>query len=93
MSKRASKMSDTEEFRQQLLADHGPNLDEQNSVGSFGCHELLDRTFLVSSMVDEYVLTHPACVQNQEWFALAKQASDALANLYMRIGSAHLDSK
>jgi hypothetical protein len=83
----------TEEFRKQLLADYGPNLDEQYSVGSFGCHELLDRTFLVSSMVDEYVLTHPACVQNQEWFALAKQASDALANLYMRIGAAPLGSK
>jgi hypothetical protein len=93
MSKRASKMSDTEEFRQQLLADHGPNLDEQYSIGSFGCHELLDRTFLVANMVDNYVLTHPACVQNQEWFALAEQALDALMDLYQRIGVAQFDSK
>jgi hypothetical protein len=93
MSKRASKMSNTEEFRQQLLADHGPNLDEQYSVGSFGCHELLDRTFLVANMVDNYVLTHPACVQNQEWFALAEQALDALMDLYQRIGVAQFDSK
>ena len=93
MSKRASKMSDTEEFRQQLLADHGQNLDEQYSVGSFGCHELLDRTFLVANMVDNYVLTHPACVQNQEWFALAEQALDALMDLYQKIGVAQFDNK
>jgi len=93
MSKRASKMSNTEEFRQQLLADHGPNLDEQYLVGSFGCHELLDRTFLVANMVDNYVLTHPACVQNQEWFALAEQALDTLMDLYQRIGVAQFDSK
>jgi hypothetical protein len=44
-------------------------------------------------MVDDYVFTHPACVQNQEWFALAKQASDALADLYIRIGAAQCDGK
>jgi hypothetical protein len=44
-------------------------------------------------MVDNYVLTHPACVQNQEWFALAEQALDALMDLYQRIGVAQFDSK
>lgn len=97
MSKRASKVTDTEAFRQQLLdellAEHGSNLDEQFSNGSFGCHELLDRTFIVGTMVDHYVLTHPACVKNQEWFALAEKASDALADLYLRIGQAQCDDK
>ena len=40
-----------------------------------------------------HVRTHPACVQNREWFALAEQAVVALHELYQRIGAAHLDDK
>jgi hypothetical protein len=71
MSKHALKMPDTEQERQQLLnellADHGPHWAEQYEPGSFGCHELLDRTALAADVVERYVRTHPACIQNQEW--------------------------
>jgi hypothetical protein len=92
-----TKGLDTEQERQQLsaepTADHGPHWTEQYQPGSFGCHELLDRTALVADTVERYVLTHPACVQNQEWFALAEQAAVALRELYQRIGAVHLDDQ
>ena len=97
MGKHANKVSDAEHERQQLLgelaADHGPHWAEQYEAGSFGCHELLDRTALVADMVERYVRTHPACVQNREWFALAEQAAAALQELYQRVGATHLDDK
>jgi hypothetical protein len=83
-----------EDERQQLIADltadQGPDWARLNRPGSFGCHELLDRTALVENLVEEYLLSHPACVQNPEWFRLAEQASAALQELYQRIGAAHL---
>ena len=91
------KVLDTEQARQQLIdecnADHGPHWAEPYTPGSFGCHELLDRTALVVDIVERYVLTHPACIQHREWFALAEQAVVALGELYQRIGEAHLDDK
>ena len=97
MSKHAIETLETEQERQQLLdelaADHGPSWVEQYEAGSLGCHELLDRTALAADMVDRYVRTHPACVQNREWFALAEQAVTALQELYQRIGATHLDDK
>ena len=53
----------------------------------------MDRTALAADVVERYVRTHPACVQNQEWFALAEQAVAALQELYQRISAAHLDDK
>ena len=97
MGKDTLKVPDTGQERQQLLdefaADHGPHCAEQYEVGSFGCHELLDRTALAADIVERYIRTHPACVQNREWFALAEQAVVALQELYQRIGAAHLDDK
>ena len=63
---------------------------EPYKPGSFGCHELLDRTSMAGDMVEHYVLSHPACAQNQDWYALADQAVAALRELYQRIGEAHL---
>lgn len=97
MSKPVTNVSDTEQERQQLadelLTDHGPRWVEQYKPGSFGCHELLDRTSLVADLLEQQVLSHPACVQNPDWFALAEQAVSALRELYQQIGAAHLDDK
>ena len=97
MSKPVTQASDTEQERQhladELLADHGPRWAEQYKPGSFGCHELLDRTSLVADLVEQQVLSHPACVQNPDWFALAEQAVTALRELYQQVGAAHLDDK
>jgi hypothetical protein len=72
------------------LTTHGEP-DDEFVPGSYGCHEVLDRTAMLMKTVDEYILGHPACVNNKEWFALAYQAVDALNQLYQRVGAEHLE--
>ena len=97
MSVQADKAIDTEREREQRLeelrSENEPRWLDQFKPGSFGCHELLDRTMLAANLVDGYVRSHPACVQNPEWFALAEQAMSALSELYQRIGAEHLDEE
>ncbi len=97
MSADALKLDDVEQDRQRILneaaEDHGPNWSEQFKPGSFGCHELLDRTALVSDLLQRSVLAHPACALNPEWYALADQAAAALCELYQQLGAAHLEEK
>jgi hypothetical protein len=97
MGSEATQVPDTEQERQQrvaeLIADHGPDWSDQYKPGSFGCHELLDRTALAADLVERSVACHPACVQNPDWFALAEQAVAALQELYQRIGAEHLDDQ
>ncbi|MDO8672760.1 MAG: hypothetical protein Q7O66_15215 [Dehalococcoidia bacterium] len=97
MDKHTPERSDAEQLRQELIdeitADHGAHWAKQYPPGSFGCHELLDRTALIADLVDRHVLSHPACVQNKEWFALAEQALAALLELYQRIGAVHIDDR
>ncbi len=94
MSVDPMRTEEVEQDRQQILneaaEDHGPNWGEQFQPGSFGCHELLDRTALVSDLLQRFVLSHPACALNPDWYALADQASTALCELYQQIGAAHL---
>jgi hypothetical protein len=94
-SVQAAKIQDAEQWRQKqiddLAAEHGPGWFSTFKPGSFGCHELLDRTSMVAGVLDQYVLSHPACVLDADWFALAWQASQALAELYHRVGARHLD--
>jgi hypothetical protein len=91
------KLPDTEQERKQrldeLVAERGPDWLEQYKPGSFGCHELLDRTSTAGDFVEEIVLSHPACVQDAEWYALAEQAVTALRELYQRIGAKHLSEE
>lgn len=97
MDRQASGELDYEQERQQLVrelcADQGPQWTEQYKPGSFGCHELLDRVSLTVDTIDRYILSHPACVQNPDWFALAEQAVAILHDLYQRVGAEHLDDK
>ena len=93
-SEQAPQVFKSEEERQRLiqdlLADEGVESAEHHKPGSFGCHELLDRTALVADLLERYVLTHPACAQNRDWFELAEKAGAALHELYQRVGEAHL---
>lgn len=97
MATQVESAADTEQERQQLVmelnAEQGKDWQEQNKPGSFGCHELLDRTSLAAQTVEQNVLSHPACVQNPEWYSLAEQAAAALHELYQLIGAEHLGEK
>ncbi len=97
MGPRAAKTPDTEHERQQqvdeMTAEHGLDWTQQYKPGSFGCHELLDRVSLAADIVERHVLSHPACIQNRDWYALAEKAADALQELYQRVGEAHLNDE
>jgi hypothetical protein len=90
----ALKFPDAERDREQrvsdLLADQGSGWEEGYRPGSFGCHELLDRAALVAALAERQLLSHPACIQDPDWYALAEQAVTALEELYQRIGEKHL---
>ncbi len=72
------------------FAEEEKDWAEQYKPGSFGCHELLDRTAMFAAMVEQEIQTHPACVANPEWYLLAEQAGAALRELYQQIGAEHL---
>jgi len=73
-----------------LRSDGGDVWAENYQPGTLGCHELLDRTSILAAHLDEQLLSHPACVHNPAWFALAHQAATALNDLYQKIGAEHL---
>ena len=74
-------------------AESGERWAEEHLPGTFGCHELLDRTSLVSDLLERHILEHPACVANPTWYRLAEQAADALCELYQQVGAEHLGSE
>jgi len=94
MSIRADLSSEIEEERQkridELTAEHGPEWELPFQPGSFGCHELLDRTFLLADLLEKSILTHPSCIRDPEWYALASRAVESLSELYQRVGADHL---
>jgi hypothetical protein len=57
-------------------------------LGGFGGHELLDRSHLMSTMVDDFLLNHPVALLNPELYEQASKASRALAKLYEMVGTA-----
>ena len=77
----------------ELAADAGPDWINNYKPGSFGCHELLDRTSMFADMLDQQIQRHPSCVANPEWFFLAEQAAAALRELYQQIGAEHLEKE
>lgn len=87
-------LQDAESQRQQALLDlqseSGRSCLDEFSPGTFGCHELWDRTHLIADLIEKSLLAHPACIQSQEWYQLAYEASAALQELYQRVGAGHL---
>ncbi|MFT3880202.1 MAG: hypothetical protein QM703_11145 [Gemmatales bacterium] len=81
--------NEAEALRQEYLADMREEL-AQNGPGTVGCHELLDRTSVISDQIDAFLLCHPACVGNPKWFNMAHEAMTILSDLYMAVESVHL---
>jgi hypothetical protein len=97
MNPQAAKVPETDEDRREIIdemiAECGPTWVEGYKPRSYGCHELLDRTSMLADMVEQFVLTHPSCALNPEWYALAEQAVACLRDLYQRVGAEHLNSE
>jgi hypothetical protein len=94
MKSNSPEAIEVEQYRQQLLqqlsADSGEGAGTDYSPGSFGCHELLDRTALILALFEQQVVEHPACFQKPQWFALANEAVGVLSRLYQAVGGEHL---
>jgi hypothetical protein len=74
----------------EFAAESGEGWMDTNRPGTFGCHELLDRTALIADMLERHVLAHPACVANPGWYQLAEQSAAAIRELYQQVGAEHL---
>ncbi len=74
----------------ELDAEHGAGWVRENAPGSFGCHELLDRTAMFADAVERHILDHPACIANSDWYSLADTAATSLRELYQLVGAAHM---
>lgn len=57
-------------------------------MDNYGCHELLDRVYIIAEMLDTYVLSHPDITP--QWQAQAVEAQSILFNLYHTIGCEHI---
>lgn len=57
--------------------------------GTFGCHESLHEASILADLLDSFS-DNQAIVQNPEWKAMADQAAQLIADLYQKIGAAHL---
>lgn len=94
MKPNVSNSIEVEQQRQELLrefsADRDPSEIGDYSPGSFGCHELLDRTALIMCLLEEHIVEHPACFQHPDWFILAHEATTILNRLYQEVGRKHL---
>ncbi len=73
-----------------LASEDGPDWSSHAMPGTFACHELLDRTMMAFNLIEEMILSHPACVQNRDWYALAYRSFKALETLYEQVGAVHL---
>jgi hypothetical protein len=97
MNTESISFTETESDRQrrlnELVAENGPSWFDGFQPGSFGCHELLDRTSLLGDQIEEWLMNHPSCLNQPDWFALAEQAASALRELYHRVGTAHVDAQ
>ena len=74
----------------ELVTDSGPTWADGFRPGTSGCHELMDRAAMLADMLERHLLTHPACVADPEWYALADRAATALRDLYQQVGAEHL---
>ena len=77
-----------EEERLDLLAEYDFNepIDERFGPGTFGNHELLDRTYLMESSWRQFVLEHPTCFSDPGLFTQAKEIEARIADFYQAVG-------
>lgn len=77
-----------EEERQEALADFGEIIVANFLPGSKGCHEALHTAYLMTEIVGQHLLGHPAIVLNPDWYRRASRAVSEIAALYQDIGGA-----
>ena len=88
--------AEVEKDRLEALTDRDaeePGWRERYKPGTFGCHEALHTSALLTDLVASRLMEHGAIIQNQDWYVLADKAQQALFDLYQAIGSLHLEAE
>lgn len=61
--------------------------DKDIKLDSFHYHEALDRLWVVNTMIDELINSHPVIWQDEEVANMIAIAQTSLADAYQKIGS------
>lgn len=51
----------------------------------YSYHEVIDRTHVVISIIEDHIRSHPIVERNSKFLALAEGAQDMLAELYQKV--------
>jgi hypothetical protein len=81
---------DRQRLARELSSESGEDWLEGYRPGSAGCQELLDRTALLTDLLERHLPAHPGCIAQPGWYLLAEQATAASRELYQQVGAAHL---
>lgn len=76
--------------RLMLVANAAGSFDESHKPGSFGFHEALDRTYLVSEHWESFIMGHPSVFLDAELYREANTILTAVTNFYSKLGQKHL---
>lgn len=63
----------------------------KNKIDKFHYHEVLDRLHLINTMIDEFLLEHPAVIENKKIMKKIEKASEKLSKAYQEIGDLTLN--
>ena len=61
--------------------------DKDIKLDSFHYHEALDRLWVVNTMIDEVINSHPVIWQNEEMARLIAMAQSCIGDVYQMVGS------
>lgn len=75
--------------RRKAWARDGVELEAQFGPGSFGCHEAFHVSNMILELMQRELLEHSAVLLDPEWYALVRDAQDALSQAYQHAGRTH----
>jgi hypothetical protein len=72
-----------DEAREDLVSG---TVEERFGPGSFGYHELLDRTYLLMDNWESFIANHAATLLDPERYRKAREIADAMTAFYQWVG-------
>ncbi len=86
----APSSSDIENERLAALQEADINDPEKFKPGSYGCHEALHVTSMLTEITSTQLLAHPTILLDSDFYRRANDIHAALFDLYQAIGEKHL---
>lgn len=86
----APSTNDIENERLATLREADIKGSEKFRPGSYGCHEALHVSSMLTDIAEAHLLKHPAILLDSELYRRARDIHGALFDLYQAIGEKHL---